>query len=453
MKTIPKTRVIALLGLLVLGGCKDKVTPLHHTPPQASFPMEEEVIAATVGQPVTLRAEIESGDKLTCGWYIDGTLEASTPELTYTFTSPGSYDVLFVVRNGAGKVEKTYSVTVSDVLKIHLSVGDSTRITRLQLQQLQAMAIVESGSEVAHQWLVDGTEKSTQAFFDTFALTDARVYTVTYNGHNSVGTHTQTFEVDVKERPLEIGFSNTDASVSTKQNVPVQITATVLYGGTGVQHEWRVDGAMVSTTDLFDYTFNGDGPYTVTYHGVNAKSETVDRAWTVTIIPSGVLFEDFENATELSVWWRRGENTPGITIEDNPKPEGINTSAKVLRDYVTGTGGTSGYFTLDTDKVLAGTGIDVTQFNGIRFKVYLAKNRYYPRVDIGGTKYAPVSNPKFMDEWEILEYRLPFNLDPSKIIQFRPLLIENGSNIASGAVSETNTRTVYIDDIEFFSYQ
>lgn len=49
----------------------------------------------------------------------------------------------------------------------------------------------------------------------------------------------------------------------------------------------------------------------------------------------------------------------------------------------------------------------------------------------------------------MLEYRFGSNLDATKNLTFRPLLQENGSNIASGPVTETNTRTVYIDDIEF----
>lgn len=46
---------------------------------------------------------------------------------------PGDYEVRFEARNGAGKVERSYAVKVADVLEMHLSVGDSTRIVRRQL--------------------------------------------------------------------------------------------------------------------------------------------------------------------------------------------------------------------------------------------------------------------------------------------------------------------------------
>lgn len=448
MKTILKAKAIALLGIVALWACEEDVTPLQHTAPQVTFPVAETSLTAVVGDPVEFRADIESGDKLTCGWYVDGTLEASTAEMTYTFGAPGDYEVRFEARNGAGRVGKSYAVKVSDVLEMHLSVGDSTRIVRRQLDILKVMAIVDAGSDVVHEWKVDGEVKSDKAWFDTFDLPEARVYTVAYTGTNAAGTFRKSFEVQATERPLEISFSNNDAVIACKDGAVVEIIATVKYGGTGVLHEWKVDGETVSTDGVFSRAFSGAGPYTIAYHGVNSKQETVDRTWTVTMVPSGALFEHFEDYTTLPAWWTLKENTPGIELADNPKPEGINTSLKVLRDNVTGTGGTSGYFNLKLKDIPVDK-IDVTKYTGIRFKVYLGKNKYYPRVEYAGTKHPSVTKPQFKDEWEVLEYKFGANLDPTKNITFRPMLQENGNNIASGAVTETNTRTVYIDDIEF----
>ena len=195
MKTLLKTNVILLLGIVALWGCEEDVTPLQHTAPQVTFPVQETSLTAVVGDPVEFRADIESGDKLTCGWYVDGTLEASTAEMTYTFSAPGDYEVRFEARNGAGKVEKSYAVKVADVLKMHLSVGDSTRIVRRQLDVLKVMAVVDAGSDVVHEWKVDGEVKSDKAYFDTFDLPEAKVYTVAYAGTNAAGTFRKSFEV------------------------------------------------------------------------------------------------------------------------------------------------------------------------------------------------------------------------------------------------------------------
>ena len=447
MKTILKAKAIALLGIVALWGCEEDVTPLQHTAPQVTFPVAETSLTAVVGDPVEFRADIESGDKLTCGWYVDGTLEASTADMTYTFGAPGDYEVRFEARNGAGRVGKSYAVKVSDVLEMHLSVGDSTRIVRRQLDILKVMAIVDAGSDVVHEWKVDGEVKSDKAYFDTFDLPEAKVYTVAYTGTNAAGTFRKSFEVQATERPLEISFSNNDAVIACKDGAVVEIIATVKYGGTGVQHEWKVDDEVVSTDGVFSRVFDGAGPYTIAYHGVNSKQETVDRTWTVTMVPSGALFEHFEDYDKLPAWWTLGQNTPGIELADNPKPEGINTSVKVLSDKVSGSGSTSGYFDLKLKEIPVDK-IDVTKYTGIRFKVYLGKNKYYPRVEYAGTKHQSVTKPQFKDEWEVLEYKFGVNLDPTKNITFRLLLQENGSNI-TGSDPATNNRTVYIDDIEF----
>ena len=207
--------------------------------------------------------------------------------------------------------------------------------------------------------VVDGEVKSDKAYFDTFDLPEARVYTVAYAGTNAAGTFRKSFEVQATERPLEIGFSNNDATIACKDGAVVEIIATVKYGGTGVQHEWKVDGETVSTDAVFSRAFDGKGPYTIAYHAVNSKQETVDRTWTVTMVPSGALFEHFEDYTELPKWWTLKENQPGIELADNPKPEGINTSRKVLRDNVSGEHSTSGYFNLKlkdipADKIVHG---------------------------------------------------------------------------------------------------
>jgi hypothetical protein len=104
-------------------------------------------------------------------------------------------------------------------------------------------------------------------------------------------------------------------------------------------------------------------------------------------------------------------------------------------------------------KMLSDAEFDISNYSGIRFMVYLGNNKYYPRIDYGGTKYPSVTPPKFNGGWEVLEYRLPegATFDSSKNIVFRMLLNEAGSSISGGGDSDpANNRTVYIDNIEFF---
>ncbi|MBO7070962.1 MAG: PKD domain-containing protein, partial [Bacteroidales bacterium] len=176
----------------------------------------------------------------------------------------------------------------------------------------------------------------------------------------------------------------------------------------------------------------------------------VSRSWKISVTSSGRLFDDFEAET-IGPWFNLNENQPGIHLVENPDKTGINDSAQCLCDEVNGSGGTSGYFTMKAAQMLSQAGFDVSEYSGIRFMVHLNGNKYYPRIDYGGTKYPSVTPPKFQGEWEVLEYRLPEGtfFDNTKNITFRMMYNEAGSNV-SGRDDATNNRKVYIDNIEFF---
>lgn len=439
----------AILAIASLIACRQEVAPLVHTAPAAHFARGEESVTARVGEKVSFDVTIDGGDRLSLGWYVNDVLEASTPHFEYVFQKAGSYTVRFLARNGAGELSKTYQVNVSDVFSVHLSTKDSTLIKRTQLQTLKVRAIVDSGAEVEHEWKVDGKVESTEAYFNSFVLQEVRNYTVSYSGHNAVGSFSKEFTVEVEETRLTMRYSNTDQMISIAEGVPLIITAEAVYGGSGLVSSWTVNEEEVSTDATLNYKFSLAGEYKLKYHGVNAKGETAEHIWQISVYSVGYLLDDFEGISSLGSWWNTGENTPGIQLADNPYKSGINTSDKVISDSVAGANGTSGYFTLKLSVVAVNKEYDLTQCNGVRFKIHLGKSNYWPRVEYAGTKYEPVREPLHGNSWEVLEYRFPTNFDTSKNLVFRPLLQKDGTNIPSGAVSDENPRIVYIDDIEF----
>ena len=451
-KLIPVISAILSLGILCSCEFRNEPQPVQYKAPEVEFTMPSEVIDAKVGDPVPFSAKVVAGDKVSTGWYINDVLTSSSQSFKYVFEEAGRYTVRFEARNGAGVVSRDYTVNVSDILSIALSTGDSTRVVRLQLEYLKIAAVVDYGKDVEHEWSVDGEVLCNEAFFGTFRLAEARVYNVHYRGSNASGSFSKDVEISVIERPLEIEFSNTDEIIAMLAGRTLSITATALFGGTGLQQTWYLDGEPAGTAAVFSHYFAAGGEYSLRYEAVNAKGETVTRNWKVNVTSTGRLFDDFE-ADAIGSWFNLGENQPGIELVENPHKGGINPSDKCLRDKVYGSGGTSGYFTLKAPKMLSDKGFDVSEFSGIRFLVYLGKNKYYPRVDYGGTKYPSITPPKFNGEWELLEYKLPegTTFDNTKNIVFRMMLNEAGSNISGGNVdAEENNRTVYIDDIEFF---
>ena len=439
--------------LCALFSCaRREAQPVVYQAPEVEFSMPSDVIEAKVGERVTFSARVISGDKVSSGWYINDVLTSSSQSFDYVFEEAGDYRVRFEARNGAGAKSHDYTVRVADKLSIILSTADSTVVSRLQLSYLKVAAIVEYGKDVSHEWKVDGTLMGQDAFFGTLLLEEARSYEVSYRGSSALGEYQKTFQVAVMERPLEISFSNTDEIIATLAGRTVSITATVLFGGSGLSQKWYVDDALVSESETISQLFAQVGEYLIRYEGVNGKGEKVTRSWTVKVGASGRLFDDFEYDA-IGPWFNIGENQPGIQLVENPLKDGVNSSGKCLKDSVYGSGGTSGYFTLKAPIMLSEAGFDVSEYSGVRFHVYLGKNKYYPRVDYGGTKYPSVTPPQFSGGWELLEYRLPegVNFDNTKNIVFRMLLNEAGSNISGGNVeAEENNRTVYIDNIEFF---
>lgn len=558
MKKIIWMPAVLLLGLAAMWGCDDdKTTEEQPTvAPQVTFPVTESAVSAYVDDAVRFEAVIESPGPLSCSWFVDGKLMASTASMTYVFKAKGTYDVHFEASNTAGKVEKDYSVTVEgSPLKVEFSNEEET-ISCLPGEEVLITATVVAGDkEVVHAWKVGDEEVSSTAEFKytfdkmgsytvayrgvnaddisfnrtwtvtvdelpleiEFSVTDATIpcvqgnevaitatvknggtglthewkvgsdvvsttaefkhtfgevgtFTVSYKGVNGKGEEkTGTWTVQVEEKPLEIEFSKADGS--TLKNVKgdeLAITATVKGGATGLTHEWKVGGDVLSTTTEFRHTFDAAGTYTVAYKGVNTKGEEKTASWTVVVSEDavGYMFENFESRDALPGHFINGNAAiEGTTLQENPYKTAVNPSNKVLRDLLLKESGTSGFFDMGFSHLT-----NRSKYRAIRVKVYLGKNEYYPHLQISGKKKLPskINGQRFTgsmseadwktliktDDWNVFVYDLvdcgfgAENFENITTVQFRPLSKFNGDGV-SGRDEVTNNRTVYYDDFEF----
>lgn len=558
MKKIIWMQAVLLMGLAAMWGCDDDKTTEEQpaVAPQVTFPVTESAVSAYVDDAVRFEAVIESPGPLSCSWFVDGKLMASTASMTYVFKAKGTYDVHFEASNTAGKVEKDYSVTVEgSPLKVEFSNEEET-ISCLPGEEVLITATVVAGDkEVVHAWKVGDEEVSSTAEFKytfdkmgsytvayrgvnaddisfnrtwtvtvdelpleiEFSVTDATIpcvqgnevaitatvknggtglthewkvgsdvvsttaefkhtfgevgtFTVSYKGVNGKGEEkTGTWTVQVEEKPLEIEFSKADGS--TLKNVKgdeLAITATVKGGATGLTHEWKVGGDVVSTTTEFKHTFDAAGTYTVTYKGVNTKGEEKTASWTVVVSEDavGYMFENFESRDALPGHFINGNAAiEGTTLQENPYKTAVNPSNKVLRDLLLKESGTSGFFDMGFSHLT-----NRSKYRAIRVKVYLGKNEYYPHLQISGKKKLPskINGQRFTgsmseadwktliktDDWNVFVYDLvdcgfgAENFENITTVQFRPLSKFNGDGV-SGRDEVTNNRTVYYDDFEF----
>ena len=284
MKKIIWMQAVLLTGLAAMWGCggDDTTDEQPAVMPQVTFPVTESAVSAYVDDAVRFEAVIESPGPLSCGWFVDGKLAASTASMTYVFKAKGTYDVRFEASNTAGKVGKDYSVTVEgSPLKVEFSNEEET-VSCLPGEEVLITATVVAGDkEVVHEWKVGDEVVSTTAEFK-HTFDEMGSYTVTYRGVNADEVSVnRTWTVTVDELPLEIEFSVTDATISCVQGNEVAITATVKNGGTGLVHAWKVGDEVVSTTAEFKRTFDEAGTFTVSYRGVNGKGEEKTSSWTV----------------------------------------------------------------------------------------------------------------------------------------------------------------------------
>lgn len=434
-----------LAASLLLWACEPKVEPLSFAAPVVEFPLDKETISVSVGEPQTFSANIVAGEGLTVGWYVDGVLESSNHELTYTWKTPGTYSVRFGASNGAGKVEKNYSVEVTDVLEIFLSSESDYKIEDeiecLEDSRLRVYAVVAKGSNVKHQWTLDGElQTCTEAYFDTYQIPRGTgTHEVSYKGTNAVGTYEKDFTVNVLERPLTIEFSETASTIVTLTG-EIAIEADVRYGVSGVTHSWYVDDVLQSQEASFEYRFANAGNYVIRYYAKNSKNEEVERIWNVVrSAREEVLLEDYENGVNKVFIQQNGGK---LSVVDNPYPDDVNNSGKVLQV----TGGGSGYFGFVYSE-LKNLGVNWAEYDGIKVDMYITEDKFYPVMDFSGMGKvkANADTPYKYNQWVSLDYDLNFVAD-EKQLQPRPFC--NASGGGNG-----NNSTVYYDNVYLYKKQ
>ena len=304
--------------------------------PQVTFPVTESAVSAYVDDAVRFEAVIESPGPLSCGWFVDGKLAASTASMTYVFKAKGTYDVRFEASNTAGKVGKDYSVTVEgSPLKVEFSNEEETVSCLPDEEVLITATVVAGDKEVVHEWTVGDKVVSTTAEFK-HTFDEMGSYTVTYRGVNADEVSVnRTWTVTVDELPLEIEFSVTDATISCVQGSEVAITATVKNGGTGLVHAWKVGDEVVSTTAEFKRTFGEAGTFTVSYRGVNGKGEEKTSSWTVGVEEKPLEIE-FSKADGSTLRSAAGDEVV-ITVTVKGGATGLVHAWKVGGDAVSAT--------------------------------------------------------------------------------------------------------------------
>ena len=465
---------VAAAAALCLWQCTTaEVQPLQYAAPEAEFPTDvPDAISLSVGDTCTFSVNFTSGEKLTKEWKVNDRLESSSDKLTYIFNEPGTFIVSFKAYNGSGSVEKSYTVTVDDDFEMHLSVGDSTEVTRYEDSPLRLYAIVDKGQNVKHSWKVDGVELCTDEYFNAYYFPKnpneiPTEHTVSYTGSNAKGTFSRKFKVKVANRPLTVELLEQHKRAFT---YTVNITANPIYSTTGVTHKWYLGDELVSETDKITYLLPSFGTYYVKYHAENAKGETVEKELTIVYDEYLADFNDGEFSDMFQIHNAKSDflKKESLSVIDSPY-EG-DKHGKVLKWFNNSDNKTRGGILLLSD-YFTKCGIDLSKFKGIKFegrlfgdkitdngrrspcvayqtdyaKEYTASKLKSIRLgtgDSGLPAYTPW-NYIYKGGWSLLTYSVDFSQEGT--LKIYPTCTVNTTNTVKGYYAQ-----VYIDNVVLF---
>lgn len=444
-----KSFLKSLLCLLAIVSCSQKNDgPAALVAPEVSYAPSFADSSVQLGETLSFEVELLKGSRVSLCWYVDGVLEATGTKLNFKFTRPGEHVVRFSARNGAGETGRECKVTVSNALLVTLSYGDAESVDMYMYSKFSCVATVETeGVEVSHSWYIDDVLVCNEAYLKNFYLGELRPYRVRYHAECSLGSLTKEFTVNVVRIPLEVSFSVPTGEVTIDRRTTLDIVATPLYDGVVASQTWKMGGKFYSADKDFSCFMENEGLYTIEYEAVNPDGFIFSASWDVSVTaPQRVtaLLTDFEDATSLPACFITSGTTK-LEVVNNPFPSSANPSDKCMLNQVDSEGSTSGYFTFSYTGANS-MGVTVSDYSGIRFKIYLGKNRYLPLIEYKGTRYAPIEAPSYNGGWETLEY--DFGSKINSYATFRPMLDIDGNNV--GARTETNNKIVYFDDIELF---
>lgn len=196
------------------------------------------------------------------------------------------------------------------------------------------------------------------------------------------------------------------------------------------------------------------------------------------------IFDDFESyevmetgKTTVGLEGYISGNTNALLIVENPFKTEANSSDKVLSDDMHTAGwGTSGFVQpkLSTETMKGKFPYAARdKFTAFRCKVYIGSSIYFPHLaynsdggygsknpsKINGTSTKDLTEEQVAalykhDDWNLLEWKLSecgyskSNFGSLNDLQIRPFVKFNNSS-CDAAISETNKKLVYIDDLEF----
>jgi parallel beta-helix repeat protein len=234
----------------------------------------------TAGGPTTfcsggsVALSANTGTGLTYQWRLNGNAISGATASTYTASAAGTYTVV-VANGGCSTTSAGTTVAVNAAPSATITAGGATAFCTGGSVVLSA----NTGTGFTYQWRNNGTGIS-GATASSYTATASGTYTVvvTANGCSTTSTGTTVAVSSAPTATITAGGATTFCSGGS-----VTLNAN---SGTGLTHQWRLNGSAISGATASSYTASAAGTYTVVVSNAGCSATSAGTVVTVNARPT-----------------------------------------------------------------------------------------------------------------------------------------------------------------------
>ena len=252
------------------------------------------------GNSVTFSSSESGGTgTITYAWYVNGASEGSGVQLSYTFSSSGTYEIKLTVTDVDGHTASAY---LNETVNVVPSISISSSQDPTDIGNTVTFSSIASGGTTSYNytWCVNsvvvGYSSSYSTTFSSSGSNTIKVVLKDAVGNTASASLTETVNVDPS------------VTITSSQN-PTDIGNTVTFtasgsGGTGsYTYQWYLNGAAVSgaTSSSYSTSFSSSGTdslYVVLTDGVSNTAQSSTLSETVNPDPT-VSISSSQNPTDI----------------------------------------------------------------------------------------------------------------------------------------------------------
>ena len=290
---------------------------------------------ATLGQVYTLEAVLNTHFLVTYQWEItqSGSLlqSFSASSFTYSFASPGSYDVSLLAGNSLSSDKTILTVTSQEPVS-GLKINTSSHIFMIVGTQVSFEASLSTGSDVTYTWTVNSTVHQSDANPAILEFSTTGIFVVTVVAANNLGFETDEVVVNVFEPvsgvAIQLSQNEWLPFVSLTNDLGISVPNV---SGSDLLFQWTImnssgDTVLSSNLEAILYSFASPGLYTIhieVSNPVSSLTDSVNIDVQGTVDSAQIVTADLIIATGSSIMLTADVNAGASNLTYTWKMDGV----------------------------------------------------------------------------------------------------------------------------------